>query len=83
MRMRQGAPGVTCSPPINPSLSHRSSVEAATAQLLGRSVHREQLGPPQAGPGHDSRGFFQEWRRLATPTGGEAFHREPFSCLGD
>jgi hypothetical protein len=30
MRMRQGAPGVTWSPPINPSLSQRSKVEAAT-----------------------------------------------------
>jgi hypothetical protein len=30
MRIRHGAPGVTCSPPINPSLSQRSRVEAAT-----------------------------------------------------
>jgi len=36
-RMRHGAPGVSCSPPMKPSLSQRWSVEGATSRILAAS----------------------------------------------
>ena len=35
----QGGAGVNCSPPMNPSLSHRCKVEGARASSLAASVH--------------------------------------------
>jgi|SRR5271166_2152670 len=35
----QGGAGVSCSPPMNPSLSHRCKVEGARASSLAASVH--------------------------------------------
>jgi hypothetical protein len=38
MRMRQGAPGVSCSPAMNPSASQRCTVEVTTPKILAASV---------------------------------------------
>ena len=42
-RMRQGAPGVSCSPAMKPSWSQRCRVEGATPRIVGGLGDREQL----------------------------------------
>ena len=42
-RIRQGAPGVSCSPAMNPSASQRCSVEGAKPELVGGVGHGEQF----------------------------------------
>jgi hypothetical protein len=41
--MRQGAPGVICSPATKPSLSQRSRVDGAMSELAGSGGHVEQF----------------------------------------
>ena len=42
-RMRQGAPGVSCSPAMNPSASQRCRVDGARPEFGGGVGHGEQL----------------------------------------
>ena len=64
-RIRQGAPGVSCSPAMNPSLSQRWMVDGATPRI---SAARE-IGtgsPSGVSVGRWWRGMFQEPRRPET-----------------
>ena len=64
-RIRQGAPGVSCSPAMNPSASQRWSVEGATSRMsAARAIGNSSSSG--GSPGGWRRGIFREPRRPET-----------------
>jgi RNA-directed DNA polymerase len=64
-RMRQGAPGVNCSPGMTPSLSQRCKVEGATPSTTAAFLIDANSPSVERGPG-SQHGMFQCRRRLPT-----------------
>ena len=58
MRMRQGAPGVSCSPAMKPSLSQRCTVDGAMPRIVAASATVTK-SPVGASIGGSKRGIFQ------------------------
>ncbi len=58
MRMRHGAPGVSCSPGMNPSATQRCTVEATTPRIRAASSMLTS-SPSGAWEGASKRGIFQ------------------------
>ena len=69
-RIRQGAPGVSCSPAMNPSPSQRCRVEGAEPELVGGVGHGEQFSFVRVVGGWVAGDFLVVAQRL-DPTGGE------------
>ena len=69
-RIRQGAPGVSCSPAMNPSPSQRCRVEAARPSSFGGVGHGEQFSYLWVVVGLVAGDFVVVAQRL-DPTGGE------------
>ena len=65
MRIRQGAPGVICSPSMNPSLSQRWTVEVATPSISAACLTLTS-SPSVVFVFGLKRGMFQWRRRLPT-----------------
>ena len=64
-RMRQGAPGVNCSPPMKPSLSHRWMVEVAVPRTAAACLTVNN-SPSGRVAGGSKRGMFHCRRKLLT-----------------
>ena len=73
MRIRQGAPGVSCSPAMKPSLSQRWMVEGATLEDLGGAGDRRPARRRAARRAAGGAGCFQVAAQAADDDlGGEA-----------